>query len=121
MRKLESNKDGRDERMRINGLETDSFPHAIFRQSGSVTLPSPLEKGVETSVDMKGALALHGTTQDVTIPLKATWDGRTIKVSGELEIALSNYKIVPPDSGFVSVTDHGKLKFQLLFILRNSQ
>lgn len=115
---MKSDKPGRDNKMTNEGLETDAFPEATFKQSKSVTFSSAFTKNEEIEIEIPGTLTLHGQSQEVIFPLKATWDGKVIKISGELELTLSDYGIEAPDSSFVTVDEQGSLKVQLLFLLK---
>lgn len=114
--KLKSSESKRDSTQQRSGLETDAFPEAIFKQSEPVVITPAIAKNVETTVNVPGQLTLHGQTNDVIFPLQASWDGKVIKVSGDLKIQLSDYGIKPPASPFVTVDDNGILKVQLLFV-----
>ena len=105
---LESDSQRRDSIQETQGLETIKFKTATFE------IKKPLDLGkVEKK---KGDLTLHGVTNPVSFPVTAIWDGKVIKISGDLEIQLSEYEIEPPKNSIVSVNDSGKIKFQLLFV-----
>ncbi|MFN8015476.1 MAG: YceI family protein [Acidimicrobiia bacterium] len=114
--KLESDSSRRDSEMQTSGLETDAFPEAIFKQTSPASIVQDIIKNKEMTINVEGDLTLHGETNNIVIALDAIWDGKTITVSGELEISLADYKILPPDNGFTKVDDSGKLKLQLLFV-----
>jgi len=75
-----------------------------------------LVKGAKVNVDATGKLTLHGVTKTVTVPLEARWTGPTIEIVGTAPISLPDYKIDAPDTGVVSVDDHGSLELSLTFI-----
>jgi len=114
---LKSDKDLRDNALKSRGLETDKFPTAKFVASGPVTLPSAPAKGATVKVEVPGSLTLHGVTKDVTVPIEARWDGKTVQVVvKQLNINLPDYSITPPTGGPVAeVDDHGDLELQLFF------
>lgn len=113
--KLQSDDSRRDNRMKNEGLETDTFEEATFTSDDQLDLGA-ISKNEEISVNVNGQLKLHGQVKDVVFPVKATWNGKVITLSGEISITLSDYKISPPDSDFVKVDDTGKIKLQLLFV-----
>ncbi len=118
--KLTSDETRRDAAISTRGLETQKFPEATFKLTSPITLPAAPVAKQEMSVTAKGDLTLHGTTKAVEVPLKATWDGNTIKVAtvGEgLPITMADYGIKPIEiPGFVTTDDKGTLELQLLFV-----
>jgi polyisoprenoid-binding protein YceI len=118
--KLTSDESRRDAAISTRGLETQKFPEATFKLTSPIALPSAPVANQEMSVTAKGDLTLHGTTKAVEVPLKATWDGNTIKVAtvGEgLPITMADYGISPIEiPGFVKTDDKGTLELQLLFV-----
>lgn len=114
--KLQSDNANGDTKLASQGLETDKFPKAKFTQSTDVIISESIVKNKEMAFEVPGSLTLHGQTKDVLLPLKATWDGKVLKVSGELEILLVDYKIEVPKNSFLSIDDTSTLKMQLLFV-----
>lgn len=53
------------------GLETDTFPDAIFVLTQPVELGQVPAEGASVEVDAVGELTVHGVTRQVTIPLTA--------------------------------------------------
>jgi polyisoprenoid-binding protein YceI len=113
---LASDQSRRDESQRNDGLQTATFPDAIFTLTQPITLPEAPAEGVTVEVDAVGDLTLHGVTRSVTIPLQATLTGGQINVAGGLPIVLSDFQITAPDNPFVAVDDNGELEVQLVFV-----
>jgi polyisoprenoid-binding protein YceI len=114
---LESDEDRRDNAIRNRGLETEKFPEATFALTGPLELPSPPTAGQDVSVTATGDLTLHGVTKPVQVPVQARWNGGTIEVLGNIDIAFADYDIDPPSvGGFVSVEDEGEIELQLTFV-----
>jgi polyisoprenoid-binding protein YceI len=100
MTTLASDKQMRDNRLRSQGIETDTFTTSTF----SLTAP----------VALHGDLTLHGVTKTVDIPAKARLSGGLIQVLGSLSFPFSDFGIVAPNIGnFVAVQDTGTLEFQV--------
>jgi polyisoprenoid-binding protein YceI len=116
MQHLASNRGTRDNYIHTHAIESDKYPTAVFRLTKAIDLPQPLVKGAKVEVDATGKLTLHGVTNTVTVPLEARWTGPTIEVVGSAPIKLADYKINAPDTGVVSVDDHGSLELSLTFI-----
>jgi polyisoprenoid-binding protein YceI len=117
MQQLTSNRAARDNYIHSHGIDSDSFPTAVFRLTTPITLPQP-NKGAEIDAQAAGTLTLHGVTRPITIPLKSKWFGDKIQVVGTAPIMLADYQIQPPDTGVVKVDDHGSLELSLTFVRR---
>jgi len=114
---LKSDASQRDNRIRTNGLETDTFRTAAFELTAPIDLGAAPVAGTEISVQAPGNLTLHGVTRPATFALTARWNGDTIDVAGSTPVVLADYQISPPSiGGFVSVDDHGTVELQLTFV-----
>lgn len=113
---LESDEARRDDAIRMNGLESSSFPTATFELTEAIAFGETPDEGEVVEVDATGQLTLHGVTQTVTFPLEARWDGGQISVVGSQEIAFADYGITSPSLGPATVEDHGTIELQLVFV-----
>jgi polyisoprenoid-binding protein YceI len=112
MTSLASDRQMRDNRLRRDGIETDSFPTSTFTLTQAVALPAEAIAGAQVSVTLHGDLTLHGVTKTVDVPAQAQLNGSVIQVAGSLAFPFSDYNINAPNiGGFVSVEDHGTLEF----------
>jgi polyisoprenoid-binding protein YceI len=114
---IRSDKNQRDNRLRTQGLETDSYPSATFTLTQPVEIPAAALAGTATDVTLVGDLNLHGVTKPVEIPAQAKLADGTVQVLGSITFPLSDYSIVAPNvGGFVlSVADEGALEFIAVF------
>jgi polyisoprenoid-binding protein YceI len=115
MQQLASNRGTRDNYIHTHGIESDKYPTSEFKLTQPIALPAELQKGQSVSVTALGLLTLHGVTRPVKVSLQARWDGATIEVVGSAPIVLADYHITPPDTGVVSVDDHGSFELSLRF------
>ena len=117
MTSLASDKTMRDNRLRREGLETDTFPTATFKLSAPVEVPSAALTGTPSDITLTGDLTVHGVTKSVQIPAKAQLVNGTIQVAGSLTFPLSDHAIVAPNIGglIVSIEDNGTLEFLVNF------
>jgi polyisoprenoid-binding protein YceI len=114
---LKSDRSQRDNRIRTQGLETDTFPSASFELSQPVQLGSVPAVGAPVKVQAVGNLTLHGVTRPATFDLDARWNGDTIDVAGSTPVTMADFQINPPSiGGFVSVDDNGTVELQLTFV-----
>jgi polyisoprenoid-binding protein YceI len=112
MTTLASDKSMRDNRLRSQGIETDTFKTSTFSLTQPVALPAGATTGSAVDVTLHGDLTLHGVTKTVDIPAKAQVNGNLIQVQGSLSFPFSDYNIVAPNiGGFVTVQDNGTLEF----------
>jgi polyisoprenoid-binding protein YceI len=112
MTSLASDKRMRDNRLRTQGIETDTYGTSTFSLSQPVALPLGATTGAVVDVTLRGDLTLHGVTKSVDVPAKAQLNGGRIQVQGSVQFPFSDYNIVAPNiGGFVTVQDTGTLEF----------
>ena len=112
MTALASDKQMRDNRLRNDGIQTNSFPTSTFKLTSPISLPANVATGAQVDVSLHGDLSLHGVTKTVDIPAKAQLNGSLIQVLGSLAFPFSDFSIHAPNiGGFVAVEDHGTLEF----------
>jgi polyisoprenoid-binding protein YceI len=114
---IKSDKNMRDNRMRREGLQTDTHKTATFKLTQPVEIPAAALSGTASKVTLTGDLTLHGVTKSVQIPAEAQLVDGTIQVAGSLTFPLSDYSIVAPNIGgfIVSIADDGTLEFLVTF------
>ena len=114
---ISSDKSMRDNRLRNEGLQTDSYPTATFTLTAPVAVPAAALTGTASDVTLTGDLTLHGVTKSVSIPAKAQLVNGVISVAGSLTFPLSDYSITAPNIGgfIVSIADTGTLEFLFNF------
>lgn len=99
------------------GLETNTFPEAVFELTQPIELGEIPAEGASVQVEAVGNLTVHGTTNEVTIPLTAELQAGVIVVYGNLEdMLLADYGIPKPSAAVVvSVEDNATMELQLFF------
>lgn len=112
-----SDESRRDNRLRNEGLETDTYPTATFTLTQPVEIPAAALDGTASDVTLVGDLELHGVTKSVSIPAQAQLVDGTISVAGSLSFPLSDFAITAPNIGgfIVSIADSGTLEFLVNF------
>lgn len=102
-------------RSAAGGLETGSFPTAMFELTAPIDLGEVPAEGASLEVQATGNLTVHGVTRPVTIPLTAEVQAGLIIVFGNLEgMLLSDYDIPKPTAAVVvSVEDNATMELQL--------
>jgi polyisoprenoid-binding protein YceI len=113
---LVSDNPDRDGSLRREALETNRFPTATFKLTGSIDLGALPAEGSAADANATGDFTLHGVTKSITIALQATRQGGIIAVTGSLPIVFADYSIQKPTSfSVLSVDDHGIMELHLLF------
>ncbi len=103
----------RDDRMRSEGLQTDTFPTATFTITEPVDVPAAAVDGEAVELTLVGDLELHGVTRSVSIPATAQLIDGQIQVAGAITFALADFEITAPNVGgfIISIADEGALEF----------
>jgi polyisoprenoid-binding protein YceI len=113
---LVSDDDRRDNQLREQAIQTDTYPTATFVLTEPIELPDGAADGDEVTVTASGELTLHGVTQPVEVPIMAQLVDDAVVITGSIDIAFAGYEIEKPTSMIVlSVDDHGVMEFQLFF------
>jgi polyisoprenoid-binding protein YceI len=115
MRTLVSDESRRDNYLRGNTLQTDTYPVATFVTTSVEGLDSALVDGQETSFYLVGNLTMHGVTKQVRWAVTATQSGETITGSAKTTFDMTDYNIAEPRVGPVlSVDSEIKLEIDLV-------
>jgi polyisoprenoid-binding protein YceI len=114
---ITSDESRRDNRLRSEGLETDTYPTATFTLTQPVEVPAAALAGTPSDLTLVGDLELHGVKKSVSIPAQAQLVDGTIQVAGSLSFPLSDFGITAPNIGgfIVSIADEGTLEFLVSF------
>jgi polyisoprenoid-binding protein YceI len=113
---LTSDRSMRDQRIHSIGLQSDRYPMASFRLTTPIVLPSTASNGQTVQVSAIGDLTIHGSTQQVTIPMQAKLSGSQIEAAGSITFPFSRFGMTPPNiGGFVSVQNDATMEFRLVF------
>ena len=105
LRTLVSDESRRDNYLRGNTLETDTYPLATFVLTGVEGLDEPLADGEETTFFLLGDLTLHGVTKAVAWEATATLDDETLEGSATMTFAMPDFNIEEPIVGPVLSVD----------------
>jgi polyisoprenoid-binding protein YceI len=113
---LASDSPQRDDQLRRQAINTDTFPTTMFKTIQPIDLGTLPADGKSVAVTATGALSLHGVTKTVQISLQAVRQGGIIAVAGSVPIVFADYGFPGPNSfSVVSVEDHGIMELHLLF------
>lgn len=113
---LKSDEDRRDNKVRGEILETESYPEATFVLTAPLDLGAAPSEGTPVTATAAGDLTIHGVTQPVEITLEARWNVDTIDVAGQLPVHFPDFGIENFSmAGMLEVGDDGIMELQLTF------
>jgi len=111
---LKSDRSMRDEKIHEIGLESNRYPTATFALSAPVSLTESTVAGHVTRASVTGVFTIHGTSKAKTLPVEFTLSGSTLEAAGSITFPWSEFAMSAPSiGGFVNVTEHATMEFDL--------
>jgi polyisoprenoid-binding protein YceI len=111
---LKSDRSMRDEKIHEIGLESSRYPTATFALSTPLTVTASALKGNVAHVSATGTFNIHGTSRKETIPVEISLSGSTFAAVGSFTFPWSEFGMTAPSlGGFVNVTEHATMEFDL--------
>ena len=114
----------RNQHMRVNHLETATYPKAVF-DGASVLGPAgaKLAAGAPVAFDCEGPFSLHGVSRRIHIQVAATYAAKpgagSIRFQTTFPVALADYKIERPQFLFLKLADTQEVKVTGLAVAAN--
>ena len=106
LRTLTSDQDRRDNAIRGQWLESDTYPYATFVVKDAQALPANASDGQEVSFKITGDMTIHKVTRQETFTVKGKLVGKTITGTATALVYMKNYGFSAPDIfGLLTVTD----------------
>lgn len=103
---LETDQRLRDEWIRENALESETYPLATFVATEIRNAPTNYQEGSEARFQLAGEITIREITQPVVFDVSATLDGDTLRGTAEAALKLTDFEIEPPDfAGTLTVLD----------------
>lgn len=93
---LETARNQRDEWIRENALESNTYPLATFVATSVDGAPTSYTDGEEVTFQMNGDLTVREITQPVTFDVTATLAGNTINAVATTDMQLTDFGFDPP-------------------------
>jgi polyisoprenoid-binding protein YceI len=114
MRTLVTDESRRDNYLRSNTLESDTFPYAMFVLDTVEGLDGGLEDGASVTGQLIGDFTLHGVTRSVAWDAEFTRDGDTITGTATTTFLIADYEMEKPIVGpVVSIDDEIVLNVEI--------
>lgn len=112
---LTSDQSRRDERIREESLESDTFPLATFVASGMEGFPAGYSEGTEVTFTLLGDLTVRDTAVPTTFEVTATLSGDTITGTATTTIAMTDFGFDPPSfAGIFTVGNEADLTINIV-------
>ncbi len=116
---LRTNKERRDENIRVEWLESYRYPTATFEIVEAQQLDQPLVEGQVQSFDLRGELTVRDVTVPIELAVTAQLDGDRLAATGSVPLRLSQFGIEPPTmANIVEVEDAFVLEVVLVAVAR---
>lgn len=92
-----------------NYMESSKYPKSTFK--GTITDNSKVDYSKDGTYDVtvKGKLAIHGVTKDVSIPGKIIIAGNKATMDSEFKVKLKDYNIKVPANNVANVSEEIKV------------
>lgn len=107
---LDTDNGTRDDIMRKDHLETARFPAMEFRLK-NVERITHQAGGWEFGA--RGTLSLHGVTREILLPIRARQEGDSVRLTGDIPLKMTDYRIRIPTFLFFSVEDQLVVSFDV--------
>jgi polyisoprenoid-binding protein YceI/mono/diheme cytochrome c family protein len=117
VKQLTSDESLRDNRLRHEFLQSDTFPLARFVTTSVDGLPEVIDDGTEYDLTLEGDLTVKTTTLPATVDVVARRQNDELHLQGSTSVKLSDFDVGPISlTGLVSTGDDAELVFDLLAV-----
>lgn len=115
LRRLQSDRDGRDNYLRRNTLEAEHYPTAVFVPTDVRGLRFPLPQTGTASFELDGDLTMRDTTRRTSWKATATFNGPELRVQANTAFRFADFGLtIPQVASVLSVEDNIRLEVDLL-------
>ena len=98
--------------MRSQALHVEKYPKAEFDAQSANFIR---QKGREWEYRITGMLSIHGVKREITVPVTAWVEGKTLNADTKFPFLLSAHKIIPPGLLFIKTEDKVDVKIRFSF------
>jgi len=102
---LASDEGRRDNYIKQNTLQTDTFPFAEFEIDQVQGFPADYAEGEEVELTLTGRMTIRETELPLTFQVKARQSGDTLTAVADTNFKMTDFGLDPPQLAFVSVED----------------
>jgi polyisoprenoid-binding protein YceI len=103
---LQSDAQKRDNYIKQNSLQTDTYPDATFVSVSTQNLPSNYTDGQTVHFQLTGNLTMHGTTNKEVFDVQGKVVGNTITGTATSTIYMTDFGIQPPNLANIAIAQN---------------
>jgi len=103
---LQSDAQRRDNYIKQNSLQTDTYPNATFVSVSTQGLPSSYTDGQTVHFQLTGNLTMHGTTNKEVFDVQGKVVGNTITGTATSTIYMTDFGIQPPNLANIAIAQN---------------
>jgi polyisoprenoid-binding protein YceI len=116
---LQSDAQRRDNFIKQNSLQTDTYPNASFVSVSTQGLPSSYTDGQTVHFQLTGNLTMHGTTNREVFDVQGKVVGNTITGTATSTIYMTDFGIQPPNLANIAIAQN-KVVITLTFTAKSA-
>jgi len=114
LRTLQSDQSARDNYIKQNTLQTDTFPFAKFVVDAVQGFPTNYTQGEQVELTLTGRMTIRETELPLTFQVKARQSGDTLTAVADTKFNMTDFGLKPPQLAFVNVQDGVQLEVVLV-------
>src|SRR5438552_6254277 len=103
---LQSDAQRRDNFIKQNSLQTDTYPNATFVSVSTSGLPSSYTDGQTVHFQLNGNLTMHGKTNKEVFDVQGKVEGNTITGTATSTIYMTDFGIQPPNLANIAIAQN---------------
>ena len=103
---LQTDSPMRDNYVRRNALQTDTYPTATFVSVSTQGLPSSYTDGQSVHFQLTGNLTMHGKTNKSVFDVQGKVVGKTITGTATSTLYMTDYGITPPNLANIAIAQN---------------
>jgi polyisoprenoid-binding protein YceI len=117
LRTLDSGAPQRDDHVRNDTFQVDTYPLATFSAQDATVLSGRYTEGQTVSFQLPGNLTMHGVTRPVTFAMQGTLSRGTISGSGTTSIHIADWEMQQPEiTSVLTVTIQPDITLAIRFV-----
>lgn len=106
LRTLQTDSTRRDNYVRQNALQTDTYPYATFVSVSTQGLPASYNDGQTIHFQLTGNLTMHGKTNKEVFDVQGKVVGNTITGTATSTIYMTDFGIQPPNLANIAIAQN---------------
>ena len=103
---LQTDSQMRDNYVRRNALQTDTYPSAAFVSVSTQGMPTNYTDGQSVHFQLTGNLTMHGKTNKAVFDVQGKVVGKTITGTASSTLYMTDYGITPPNLANIAISQN---------------